>query len=75
MLTASQGDKAHGCPTRGQQVQPRARWDAAAPVITLTEQTAALKPMCPGPPHGRLGEKGAARPDGLHPLRTRVSAL
>lgn len=50
MLAAGRGDKAQGCPTRGQQVQPRARWDAA-PIIALTEQTAALEPMG-GPPRG-----------------------
>lgn len=51
MLAAGRGDKAQGCPTRGQQVEPRARWDAAGPVIALMEQTAALEPMG-GPPHG-----------------------
>lgn len=75
MLVASQGDKAHGCPTRRRQVRPQARWDAAAPVIALTGQMAALELMSPGPPRGQGGEKGAVRPEGLHPLRTRVSAL
>lgn len=56
MLAAGRGDKAQGCPTRGQQVQPQARWDAAAPVIALTEQTAALEPM--GGPALAVGDRG-----------------